>query len=97
MASGQKTWTGAYVGTGSALSITKIGWKPRYVECFNSADASVMKHFEGMPAASCAKQKAGTTSYVTSNGITLTDFGFDVGTDADLNTAGETVYFLAIW
>lgn len=96
MASGQRTFVGAYVGTGSALSIEKIGWMPKYVRCFNVDDASIMEHFEGMADASCTKQKAGTTSVVNSAAITLTDKGFDVGTDADLNTSGETVRFLAI-
>jgi len=96
MASGVQRFVGAYNGTGSALSIAKIGWKPSYVRIFNTDDASFMEHFEGMPDASCAKQKNASSSFVTVNAITLTDDGFDVGTDADLNTAGETLHFLAL-
>ncbi len=40
-------------------------------------------------------QKAGSSSLVTSAGITLTDKGFDLGTNADLNTSGEQVFFVA--
>ena len=87
---------GAYIGTGSALSIETIGWRPRHVRLFNADDASFMEWFDTMDDDSVAKQKAGTSSLVTSGGVTPTDVGFNVGTDADLNTADEQVHYLAI-
>lgn len=87
--------TGAYIGTGSALSIAKIGFQPRVLLLLNEDDPSTVTMTDTLPADGGLKQKGGTTSLIGSNGVTLTNAGFDVGTDADLNTDGETVHFVA--
>lgn len=90
-----RMYVGAYRGTGSELEIEKVGFRPAVVELVNVDDASIMKHMEGMDDASFVLQKAGSTSVVTTEGVTLTDKGFTVGTNADLNTSGELVRFVA--
>lgn len=98
MASGTRIATGFYVGTGSPLTVTtKIGFKPRQVEVWNiSADPAYGMHAEGMDDDSVYKQKGGTTSVASSDGITLTDDGFTIGADTDLNVADEQVFYKAI-
>jgi hypothetical protein len=90
-----RTIHGFFVGTGATLTIeTKIGFRPRRVDLFNiSADPAMAVHYEGMPAASVYKQKGGTTSLTSSLGITLTDTGFTLGADTDLNVDGEQVAY----
>jgi len=99
MASGYtRKFSGAYIGTGVALDIEVIGWKPDRVELINVDDADVplILKTDMMPDDEFFMTKAGANSIVAAGqGITLTDKGFSVGTDADLNTSGETVKFVA--
>lgn len=96
MGSGTSIAIGAFIGTGSAMSIEKIGFKPRFLFLANVDDPGFAFCIEGMPAAHALIHTDGTTSYITSTGITLTDKGFDLGTRADLNTDGEQVFYAAI-
>ena len=96
MASGDsRLFQGAYAGTGAGLSITTPGFQPRFLIIINQDDASAALHFGGMPADSCLLIKGGATTFVSSGAVTLTTQGFDLGTNADLNTADETLYFIA--
>jgi len=96
MASGRsRTVVGSFIGTGVLITISKVGFKPRSVRLFNQDDAVFAEHIEGMAAASCAKQKAGTSSFVTTQAVTLTSTGFTVGTDTDLNVDSERTWFVA--
>ena len=96
MASGRsRTVVGSFIGTGASLTINKIGFKPRALRFFNQDDPAYGDYVEGMADDAVAKQKAGTTSWATSNGITLTSTGFTVGTDTDLNVDSERTWFVA--
>jgi hypothetical protein len=39
---------------------------------------------------------AGTKTFISSNGITLNDFGFTIGADTDVNVSGEAIHYIAI-
>ena len=86
--------TGAFTGTGSALSIKTVGFKPKRVTLYNQDDPAVGTHTDTMPDEALL---VGTDTYalVTSGGVTLTDEGFDLGTDANFNTSGELVHWVA--
>jgi len=100
MASGtSRVVTGAYTGTGAALSIIgdKVGFKPRKLEIYRSTTAiDKAEHLEGMPAASFFKTAAnGVRTLVVVQGITLQEKGFSLGTDASVNNLGDTYYYAA--
>lgn len=87
--------TGGYVGTGVAFDVS-VGFKPKYVQIVNISDPAIVHHNDMMPDAAFMSQEDGATAYTTSNGITLLDDGFTVGTDAQINTSGDTCHYLAI-
>jgi hypothetical protein len=94
--SGTRKVTGAYIGTGSAFNITTVGFRPRSVKLWNITGLTTAVWTEEMPDASAFKQinHADTQNvWVTANGITPLANGFTVGTDADINTDAETVYY----
>lgn len=95
------TATGSFLGTGSALSITKLGFRPRVVRLKNVAAGGLcsLEWWKDMPDGSGWKEVNHDTaqrSFLTSNGITPLSNGFQLGADADLNVAGELVYFEAV-
>jgi hypothetical protein len=90
-----RTVVGSFIGTGVALTIAKVGFKPRALRLFNQDDPAFGEHIEGMADASVAKQVDGTSSFATTNGVTLTDTGFTIGTDTDLNVDSERTWFVA--
>ena len=74
-------------GTGAAISVN-CGFRPKYIKVINISTAGKLEWLEGMANASAYKDKDGTageagyTSIITSNGITVNDLGFTIGTDA---------------
>lgn len=96
MSSGTQCAVGAFIATGSLMHITKLGFKPRFLVLVNIDDPGFAIFIEGMADASALIHTDATTSHPTTNGITLTDTGFDVGTDANINTDGEQVFYAAI-
>jgi len=98
MPAGTRKVVGSYIGTGSAFNITTVGFRPRSVKLWNITGLTTAVWMRDMPDASAFKQinHADTQNvYVTANGITPLSNGFTVGTDADINTAAETVMFEA--
>ena len=90
--------TGTIDGTGAAISIV-CGFRPRYVKVVNVASGGLcsIEHIDTMAAASGFKGiTAGTKTFISSNGITLNDFGFTIGADADVNVSGEAIHYIAI-
>jgi len=92
--------TGSFLGTGSALNITKLGFRPRVVKLMNVASGGLCTFYwnKEMPDASAWKEANHDTaqrSFITSNGITPLANGFTVGADADMNVSGEQVYYEA--
>lgn len=91
----RKMYVGAFTGTGSEFDVEKVGFRPNVVELFNEDELCFMRWTETMGDAALAIQKDATTSKVTTAGITPIANGFTVGTNADLNTSGELVHFVA--
>lgn len=97
---------GRYLDTGTAAAFTiTTGFKPRYVEVWNVTAASTglvgVKWFEGMADASAIKINDEGTSetgvtLITTLGITVSETGFTVGLDTDLNVTSEQLSWMAI-
>lgn len=110
MADAQQTKVGTVEGTGSAINVP-IGFVPDYVEVFNYDDAGekypLVKWWKGMADGSGLKINANSVAIakITSGGISAYDGsdtagseaapGFTIGTDADLNASGETLFYTA--
>lgn len=107
MANGDKSYfsdgaSGEIDGTGAAITI-QTGFKPVEIRLYNIDDAGGATDavwIKGMPAASLRKwvdSGAGVTNgaWVTSNGVTVGNSGFIIGTDGDVNVSGETIHWIA--
>lgn len=82
--------------TAAAFDIT-CGFKPRYVKVMNVTSSDQEEWFEGMTAAHAMKKvAAGTTSEVSSLGITVLNNGFTVGLDTDINVINEQLSWIAL-
>lgn len=87
---------GSVTGTGSAMDITTVGFKPRKVELFNITGLVTGVWVEGMADASVAKRvTAGDMTVPTTGGVTPLSNGFTLGNDSDLNVAAELVRYVA--
>lgn len=91
---------GSFVGTGAALDITVLGFRPRKVKVWNVASGGLctLEWNAAMPDASGFKSAPHDTaqfSFLTSLGITPLANGFTFGADTDLNVSGETCYYEA--
>ena len=69
---------------GSASAVTVVtGFRPTRVTVINISTAGMLVWISGMMAGGGLKTvTAGTQTYITSAGITVTDYGFTIGTDA---------------
>lgn len=94
MGSGSQIHVGAVLGTGASLAVNKPGFKPSFVALFNADDPAFGFYFNGMPDGYVAKHTDSTTSYATSNGLTLSEDGFTIGADTDLNVSGEQLFYV---
>jgi hypothetical protein len=104
---GSRVIFGTVVGTGSDIDISIPEFTPRKVVLRNVSSADEMVWVVTMPdAAGWKSVAAGTTSYVTTGGVTpreqtqLDDGttpgrGFSIGTDADMNVASEVLHYEA--
>lgn len=91
--------TGRYLDTGTVAAYTfTTGFKPRYVKVVNLAASSAsFEWFEGMADASAWKTAVdGTAALVTTNGITVSDTGFTLGLDTDVNVSSEQISWMAL-
>jgi len=89
---------GSYItsSTAAAFKIT-TGFKPRFVEVCNETSGDSYKWYEGMADAEAIKRlAAGTTSIITTLGITVAADGFTVGLDLDVNVINEQLSWMAI-
>jgi len=94
MGSGWKVFHGAFTGTGAQLDITKVGYRPSRVKLFNMTSGDQLEWHENMAdGAGFKRVAAGTGAAISSGGITPLSDGFRLGTDADMNVAGELVRF----
>lgn len=85
--------TGSFVGTGAEIAV-EVGYRPKVVRLINLDDPAEGVHVDTMAD---GEMLAGTDTFakVAAGGITLTDTGFTVGADANFNTAGEQVHWVA--
>jgi len=100
MASGaSKVVRGCFVGTGSAIDVRTVGFRPRSVKLMNVTGLVKGDWVESMADASALKQlnhASAQLSFITSNGVTPLSDGFRLGADTDLNVAAEIVHFECI-
>ena len=89
------TIVGSYVGTGAAKSI-EVGFRPKYLKIVNVTTGAAAEFMDTMAEDSVITHDTGTDGIVTSEGVTLTDAGFDLGTNAVINGSTNIVHFLAI-
>jgi hypothetical protein len=88
---------GAVNGTGQAIDVTSVGYRPRRVQLFNEGGLVVATWTDTMTEGRGFKQvTAGTVSIMTAGqGITPLATGFRIGVDADVNVAGEKIHWTA--
>lgn len=87
--------TGKFTGTGAAKTIDTPGFKPKVVKFVNQDGATAI-HTDTMAAASVATQDSGTDAFPTTEGVTLRDEGFAVGTNPVINGDGDTIHWIAL-
>ena len=90
---------GRYISTGAAADVViTTGFKPRYVKVQNlAATGSASEWYEGMTDAYASKRvTAGDFTMPTSLGITVSESGFTIGIDLDLNVISEQLSWIAI-
>lgn len=91
-----KTRNGSFNGTGSIVEVRGLDFRPRIVRLINETGLVTAEWHEGMADDSMVMRiTAGTMTAETSDGITPTSEGFDVGANADLNAADELVRWVA--
>ena len=95
MAEGIPNITGSYVGTGAELTI-EVGFRPKYIKFANFTTGSAAEYMDSMADDSVVTHDSGTDAFPTSGGITLTDSGFTIGTNAAVNTSANVVHYLAV-
>lgn len=88
-----------------ALSFN-LGFKPVYVKIINVTKKRTLEWIGGastetMPNGSGFITKEGAAdiyspAYVTSNGVTPTDLGFNLGVETSINIANDVLYIIAI-
>lgn len=91
--------TGRYLDTGTVAAYAfTTGFKPRYVKVVNlAATGAQLEWFEGMADASAMKRvTAGDMTLITTLGITVSDSGFTMGLDTDVNVTSEQVSWMAL-
>lgn len=94
---GDNYFSGVVIGTGASLDVTIPGRKARRVELINATNLVKAEWFEGMAEESAFKNKNDAStqnSLITAHGIKPIDGGFNIGTDSDLNSSGDTIYYI---
>lgn len=89
-----RTASGAFTGTGAANTIV-VGFRPRYIHLMNASDPDQAIHWKLMPDASCIQSDAGTVTFETTNGITITVTGFTLAAANVCNVSTEQIYWFA--
>lgn len=89
---------GSYLddGTAAAFDIT-TGFKPRSVRVVNEDGDCFEEWYEGMADAESMKMlTGGTYAKITEHGITVTESGFTVGLDTDINVTSQQLSWIAM-
>ena len=85
---------GSLEGTGADITI-HCGFKPYKVELFNTDDLCSAVKTEDMVDDRAFKRVTDGTATVPAGVLELSDTGFVIKPDADLNVAGETLHWVA--
>jgi hypothetical protein len=94
MASGSNVHVGSIKGTGAAIDVV-CPFRPCSVDLYTSGGIEGHWNSEMADASAFKRIANGTGSVVSSAGITPSEDGFQLGTDAGLNVNGATIYFVA--
>lgn len=88
---------GRYLNGATAAAITiTCGFKPRVVRVLNNTSMDEEVWAEGMATASAFKRlAAGTATAITGVGITVSEHGFTIGLDTDINVINEQLTWIA--
>ena len=86
--------SGSMDGTGALITVA-LGFAPRKVELFNSEGLSQALKTDTMAADSSIKTITAGTMTFPADLITITSNGFTIGTDSDVNVAGEALHWVA--
>lgn len=99
MASGAaRIVTGKYTGTGALITLNTVGFRPQRVELMVSAGTKVgakASYQDTLADGSMVKTTAAGVGSLSVVGVTPLAGGFSMGTDVDLNNAGDTVHYTA--
>lgn len=100
MSSGvSRTAVGAYVGTGALLRIEKekVDFRPRHVKIYRVGTPDLAEWVEEMDDDSMllTTGSTGVRTEVATQAITPLLTGFSVGTNASINTSGDTYRYVA--
>ena len=96
MASGAaRVMRGSFVGTGAALTVRTVGFRPRSVKLFNQTGLATAQWVVGMTDLAGLKQVTDGTISLMTAGVTPLSNGFGLGADSDLNASAEVVYYEA--
>lgn len=88
--------TGSCVGTGSAMNIDSVGFRPRRVVLENVTGLVTASWTDNMADASAVKRvTAGDMTFITTLGVTPRAKGFTIGADTDINVSGEVIHWTA--
>lgn len=92
-----KVVAGTVEGTGSAIAITSVGFKPVAVIVWNQDDPVLGFWLYTMTDDHLALlMDTPALTHETSGGITPGERGFSIGTNSDLNVSAQTLHWLAI-
>ena len=98
MSGGTRIMTGSVTGTGSAINVRTIGFRPKTVKLINTGGLVKAEWISPMPDAAAFKTLNHDTAqgaYITSDGITPLSNGFTIGADSDINASGEAIFYVA--
>lgn len=91
-----QTKTGQETGTGAAITI-HLGFKPKKVELYNETQQSTAYATDKMAAdKAMLLAHAADATFIASGGITITNEGFVIGTNASINTASDVIDWFAV-
>ncbi|MCH9838594.1 hypothetical protein K0U83_23225 [bacterium] len=85
---------GTVTGTGALITIA-TSFDPAMIMVINQTDSSIHFLTPSMPAGSMMSIKA-AAAYVGTNGLSLLDGGFTIGTNADLNAVADVLHWTAL-
>ena len=87
--------SGSFVGTGAIITVDTVGFRPKRVEFINITNDATGTWQDTFPDDAVHTQEDAAGAYAASDGVTPSDTGFALGTNAVLNTAAEEVHWTA--